>query len=245
MAGATGDDTFATPALTLLRDAGTDLSLIKTVAGATGTAVILVGEGGENMIAVIPAANGTITPDDAERVLKDMTSGDILMLQFEIPADALEAALKSAKARGIVSIINTAPLTPDAARLGRLADIVIANETEFEGLIGKETLSAEQREEALRELHAQTGQTVIVTLGADGVIAMRAGKLFKASGLAIEPVDTVGAGDTFCGYLAAGLDQGLEFASALKRAAAAGSLACTKAGAQPSIPLTSEVAARL
>jgi ribokinase len=245
MAGAAGDDTFADPALALLRDAGTDLSLVKPVAGPTGTAVILIGEGGENMISVIPAANGAVSEDDVAAVLAEMTYGDILMLQFEVPAAAIEKALKDAKAKGVTTVINTAPLTSDAPRIAGLADIVIANETEFELLIGKHGLTAEQREQELRDLHQNTGQTLIVTLGADGVIAMRDGKTFRALGLKIEPVDTVGAGDTFCGYLAAGLDQGLEFEAALKRAAVAGSLACTRAGAQPSIPVAADVDAKL
>lgn len=245
MAGAAGDDTFAAPALTLLRDAGTDLSLVKTAPGPTGTAVILIGEGGENMISVIPAANGEVSASDATRTISEMAAGDILMLQFEIPAAAIEAALTAAKAKRITTIINTAPLTADAPRLSALADIVIANETEFELLIGKNGLSSDGRETELKALHETTGQTLIVTLGADGVIAIRNGKVYRASGLKIEPLDTVGAGDTFCGYLAASLDQGIDFERALKRAAVAGSLACTRAGAQPSIPLAAEVDAAL
>ena len=245
MAGAAGDDTFAAPALTLLRDAGTDLSLVKTTPGPTGTAVILIGEGGENMISVIPAANGEVSASDAAKALAEMSAGDILMLQFEIPAPAIEAALTAAKAKRVTTVINTAPLTADGPRLAGLADIVIANETEFELLVGKNGLSASERENELKTLHDRTGQTLIVTLGADGVIAMRNGKVFRASGLKIEPVDTVGAGDTFCGYLAASLDQGMDFEKALKRAAVAGSLACTRAGAQPSIPLAAEVDAAL
>ncbi|KJF66686.1 ribokinase [Rhizobium nepotum] len=245
MAGATGDDTFAAPALTLLRDAGTDLSLVKTAPGPTGTAVILIGEGGENMISVIPAANGEVSASDAAKVVAEMSASDILMLQFEVPASAIEAALTAAKAKRITTIINTAPLTADGSRLAGLADIVIANETEFELLIGKSGLSASERESEIKALHDKTGQTLIVTLGADGVIAIRNGKVFKASGLKIEPVDTVGAGDTFCGYLAASLDQGMDFEKALKRAAVAGSLACTRAGAQPSIPVAAEVDANI
>jgi len=244
MAGAIGDDAFAAPALTLLRDARTDLSLVKTVAEPTGTAVILIGESGENMISVIPAANGTVSVADAERAVSDMAVGDTLMLQFEIPADALEASLKAAKAKRVTTIINTAPLTADAARLSLLADIVIANETEFELLIGRNGLTSESRERALVERHGETGQTLIVTLGAEGVIAIRGGKVSKVKGLTIEPVDTVGAGDTFCGYLAAGLDAGLDFELSLRRAAIAGSLACTQKGAQPSIPVASEVDAK-
>jgi ribokinase len=245
MAGAVGDDSFATDALVLLRVAGADLTQVKTVAGATGTAVILIGEGGENMISVIPGANASVSAEDAKATVAKMQANDTLLLQFEVPADAIEAALNEAKAKRITTVINTAPLTEDAKRLAPLATIVVANETEFELLIGADRLSNSEREAKLLEEHQNSGQTIIVTLGADGVIAARNGKIYRAAGLKIEPVDTVGAGDTFCGYLAASLDAGMDFEQALTRAAAAGSLACTKSGAQPSIPLAVDVDASI
>jgi ribokinase len=245
MVGAVGQDGFAGPALELLADAGTDLSGVKNVSDPTGTALILVGGDGENMIAVVPGANGTVTASNATTAVAALEPGDILMLQLEIPAGAVEQALADAKQRGVTTILNLAPLVPDAPRLGRLADIVIANETEFERLAGEEGMSAADREVALERLHGETGQTLIVTLGGDGVIAIRNGSISRAKGLVIEPVDTVGAGDTFCGYFAASLDDGLDFEAALCRAAVAGSLACLKPGAQPAIPVAAEVAARL
>ncbi|TIX92160.1 ribokinase [Rhizobium sp. P44RR-XXIV] len=245
MSGAVGNDGFAAPALELLDAAGTDLSTTRRVSQPTGTALILVGGDGENMIAVVPGANGTNTAEDAAAAVAALNSGDTLMLQFEIPVDAVETALNAAKAKGVRTVLNLAPLIPEAERLGRLADIVIANETEFERLAGQDNMSAAERETALVRLHGETGQTLIVTLGGDGVIAIRDGELSSAKGLVIEPVDTVGAGDTFCGYFAASLDEGLDFHASLRRAAVAGSLACLKAGAQPSIPVASEVAERL
>jgi ribokinase len=98
-----------------------------------------------------------------------------------------------------------------------------------------------ERIETLKKLHVRGQQTFVVTLGGDGVVAIRDGEILSAKGLVIEPVDTVGAGDTFCGYLAASLDQGETFAQALRRAAVAGSLACLKRGAQPSIPTADAV----
>lgn len=245
MAGAVGADAFAGEALALLSEAGADLSRVKRTAEPTGTAHILVGGDGENMIVVVPGANGAVTASDAQSAIGAQSAGDILMLQLEIPVSAVEEAFAVAKARGVRTIVNLAPLIPEAARLGRLADIVIANETEFELLAGQDGMSAADREAALLRLHKETGQTLIVTLGGDGVIAIRDGVMSRAKGLVIEPVDTVGAGDTFCGYFAASLDAGLDFDTALRRAAVAGSLACLKAGAQPSIPLAAQVAARI
>lgn len=245
MAGAVGKDGFANDAVALLKDGGADLSLVKSVEAPTGTALILVEADGENMIAVVPGANGTLTSADASNALKGMSTTDTLMLQLEIPAEAVETALHEARAAGIRTVINIAPLTDEAARLGKMADIVIANETEFERLAGESGMGNAEREAAMIRLHGETGQTLIVTLGADGVMALHEGKLYRASGLTIEPVDTVGAGDTFCGYFTASLDAGLGFEDALKRAAIAGSLACLNPGAQPAIPMASDVAEKL
>lgn len=245
MVGAVGRDEFADPALDLLDKAGTDLSGVARVEGPTGTALILVGGDGENMIAVVPAANGTVSTEQAEKAVSDSAAGDILMLQLEVPPASVKAALLSAKARGVRTVLNTAPLIAETEELARLADIVVANETEFERLVGQEGLAADQREQILLDMHGKTGQTLIVTLGADGVIAAEGGTLHRTKGLKIVPVDTVGAGDTFCGYLAASLDAGLAFGDALRRAAVAGSLACLKPGAQPAIPLAAEVEASL
>lgn len=245
MVGAVGGDEFAAPALALLEEAGTDLAAVRRVGGPTGIALILVGGDGENMITVVPGANGMVGEQEASTAVTTMQPGDFLMLQLEVPTEAVERALIEAKTRGVSSILNIAPLTADAARLGRMADIVIANETEFELFAGRGVMTAPQREDALMQLHRETGQTLIVTLGAEGAIAARDSRLHRGQGLAIEPVDTVGAGDTFCGYLAASLDQGLDFEAALRRAAVAGSLACLKHGAQPSIPTADEVQRRV
>ncbi|OHV73207.1 ribokinase [Ensifer sp. LCM 4579] len=245
MAGAVGSDGFAEGALALLREAGADLDLVKTVEAPTGTAHIIVDGEGENVIVVVASANATVSESNAVAAIESMSPGDMLMLQLEIPGASVEKALTEARRHGFRSVINIAPLTPDAARLGRMADIVIANETEFELLAGRVGIAGPEREEAMKALHAETGQTVIVTLGPDGAVAIHDGEVHRTKGLTIEPVDTVGAGDTFCGYLAASLDAGLSFPEALRRAAVAGSLACLKAGAQPAIPLASEVAARL
>lgn len=245
MAGAVGSDAFAAEALALLEAAGADLGAVRHLPGPTGTALILVGGDGENMIAVIPAANGEVTARDAEAAVARMNAGDTLLLQMEIPEDAVRAALVAARGKSVTSILNIAPLSDAVERLAPLADIVIANETEFARLSGRpaETLAVVRSE--LAALHARTGQCMIVTLGGDGVLWARDGKVEHVAALRIKPVDTVGAGDTFCGYLAQGLDSGMEFAAAVRRASVAGALACLTPGAQPSIPLASEVDARL
>lgn len=236
MAGAVGQDNFAIPALELLKSAGTNLDFVKNVSGPTGTALILVGGDAENMIAVIAGANGKVTISDVDPLLNSMTKGDSILLQMEIGIDAVKAALEGAQANGIRSVFNIAPMSDNVIDIAPLADIIVANETEFDLLIGQDTLSAEERLVAMQDYHQKTGRTIVITLGSDGVIAIDQGQKYSANGLTIKPVDTVGAGDTFCGYFTQGLDAGLDFGAALERAATAGSLACLKAGAQPAIP---------
>ena len=240
-----GNDAFAELALALLKADGVDLSAMKLVDGATGIAMIFVDSQGENVIAILPGANGAMTPDDADAALRGVHGG-ILLVQQEIPQAATERALDLARAQGITAILNTAPFLDSTAALAPKAAILIANETEFalltasgSGLTGRDIAELDA---AMAHWAAQHRQTVIVTLGGDGARAVTAeGQRINVPALPIKPVDTVGAGDTFCGYLAAGLDGGLDLESAMKRAAVAASLACLKPGAQPAIPTASEV----
>lgn len=240
---AVGRDAFADAALELLRADGVDLSGLKIVEGATGIAMILVDEAGENVIAILPGANGLVVPEDAERALSDLPRGSVVLLQQEIPQAATLHALEIADARGLVAVLNTAPLLPDTPELARMAAIVVANETEFALLDGRQRGPLQP---AMAQWARRHGRTLIVTLGEEGVrAATPEGGWISAAALPIVPLDTVGAGDTFCGYLAAGLDAGLGLEAALSRAAVAGSLACLKPGAQPAIPYAPEVEAAL
>lgn len=239
MVGAVGQDSFAVEALALLRGGGVDLSGVRETHTATGVALIFVDGQGENVIAIVPGGNGALLPGDVTTA--DLRHGDHLLLQNEIPIQTVRAALDAARKARVVSILNSAPYRKDAAELLALADYVIANETEFDLYAGELGLEGTNRNSRMRDFVARTGRTVVVTLGADGVVAATPEGEVSARGLAVEPVDTVGAGDTFCGYLAAGIAQGLPLQQALTRAAVAGSLACLKPGAQPSIPMAEEV----
>lgn len=242
LVGRIGDDPEGTDATALLRQAGVNLDGLELVAMPTGTAHITVSADGENAIVVVPSANHQVTADDAKLAVGDMGEGDILLLQCEIPIVAVEGALVEARRLGVKTILNLAPMTAETKKLGALADVIVANETEFDLYCnGGERLDSERRIEKMVGLNAHTRQTIVVTLGGDGVVAVSGSGVAHVEGLRIKPVDTVGAGDTFCGYLAAGLAEGLELPAALRRAAVAGSLACKQPGAQPSIPAISEV----
>lgn len=235
---AVGADAFADAALEYLKIEGVDLSGLRTVEGATGIAMIFVDAAGENVIAVLPGANGKLTAEDAERALAGLDAGDVVMLQQEIPQEATARALDLARERGITSILNTAPFLDTTASVAPKAAILVANETEFALLTGH---GEGGLDDAMQAWAGRHGQTVIVTLGPDGAKAATPSGLIHVPAMKVTPVDTVGAGDTFCGYLAAGLDVGLELEAAMTRAATAASLACLKAGAQPAIPYAADV----
>jgi ribokinase len=242
MFAAAGTDSFADEALKLLRADGVDLSQVRIVEGATGIAMIFVDEAGENVIAILPGANGTMGPADADAALKGLGIGSVLMLQQEIPQASTERALELAKAQGVVSILNTAPFLKTTRAVAEQASIVIANETEFELLTGA---GIDKLDAAMTDWAKSQNQTVIVTLGPDGARAATPTGSLKVPAMKVDPVDTVGAGDTFCGYLAAGLDRGLDLEAAMRRAAVAASLAVLKPGAQPAAPYLRDVEAAL
>jgi ribokinase len=239
MIGAVGGDAFAGEAIALLGEGGVDLSAVRKSREPTGVALILVGADGENVIAVVPGANGTVGRDAVAGA--GIVRSEHVVLQHEVPLDTVEAALDAARAAGAVSLLNTAPFRREAAGLLAKADYVIANETEFDLYASELALGGDDRLARMRGFAESSGRIIVVTLGGEGVIAASPNAVLKVEVLKITPVDTVGAGDTFCGYLAAGLEAGLPLKQALGRAAAAGSLACLKPGAQPAIPLAAEV----
>ena len=228
---AVGRDVFAEEALTCLRADGVDLAGVTTAPTHTGIAMILVDAEGENVIAVLPGANATVSPDHVARALEGARKGDILLLQQEVPVATNHLALDGARKAGLRTVLNIAPYLPETPDLAAKADILIANETEFALLTGQEPspASVAARAEA-------TGQVVIVTLGAEGALLAEGDKVTALPAPKVKPVDTVGAGDTFCGYLGAGLDAGLSLTEAMARAIKAASLAVTRAGAQAAIP---------
>lgn len=243
MVGAIGRDAHAAQATALLADAGVRLAGVAETEAPTGIAMILVGGDGENMIAVVPGANAAVTEAVVDGL--DFAPGEHVLLQHEIPLATVERALDRTRDAGAVSLLNTAPFRAEAAGLLAKADVVIANESEFDLYADLLALAGATREERMRALAASSGRAVVVTLGGEGALAATPDGVLKVEALPVKPVDTVGAGDTFCGYLAASLADGLPLEDALRRAAAAGSLACLKPGAQPAIPLAAEVAAAL
>lgn len=240
MAGAVGQDDFAEQALSELRAAGVDLTSVEARGDTTGVAVITVDEAAENTIVLSPGANlrcrASQIPADA------FAYGGLLMLQMEVSKTESFAAARMAKAAGASVILSLAPFEALARDAFDDVSILLVNETEAADLARHYGVSDAGHDEVVQALAGYLGVTVIATLGADGAAASESGgDVIRVSSPEITPVDTTGAGDTFAGVLAAGLDAGEDLARAMGRAAVAGALACRKEGAQPSFPTKAEI----
>lgn len=206
----------------------------------TGTALILVEEGGQNQIAVAPGANGLLTPGRMRRKPGLLDFGEVVLAQLEVPLASVAAAFRSGRERGARTILNPAPAPDDLpADLLRLTDALVPNETEAAHLAGRGKTPATDREflRTARALRALGPSRVIVTAGERGAFFLEgeeASWLTPPAGLVA--VDATGAGDAFCGALAARLAEGARWAGAVRFAVAAGSCSVRKRGAQGGLP---------
>ncbi len=239
LVGAVGGDDFATLALSELRAAGVDLSAVEVRGETTGVAVITVDEAGENTIILSPGAN--LRGESAQLGQAGIGPNDSLMLQMEVTEAETFAAARAARSAGARVILSLAPFVPLSREAFSDISILLVNETEAADLAAHHGLSGSSQSETLKALAADLGVTVVTTLGPEGAAASDGEAVLRVPSLKVEPVDTTGAGDTFAGVLAAGLDAGADLEAAMARAAVAGALACTREGAQPSFPQASEI----
>jgi ribokinase len=170
----------------------------------------------------------------------------VLLAQLETPVGATEA-LFGAATEGCLRLLNAAPAVPEARRLLPLVDILIVNETELAAFAGVPVMAddADAVAAAARSLISRPGQTVVVTLGKAGAVAVRADARIVVGGRTARVVDTTGAGDCFCGVLAARLAEGADLADALHWANAAAALSTERPGAAPSMPSRAAIVAAL
>ncbi len=222
--GAVGADGFAETALGGLRQAGVETGLVRSVGQPTGCAAIMVARGGENAIAVAPGANAAARADQAPDEM--LTADTILVAQMEVPPGETAALVRRVRSRGGRCLLNLAPALPIDRTLLREIDFLVVNEGEAASL-------GPQRPMLARSLR----RALVVTRGAAGATALLAdGAEIAVPALAIEPVDTTGAGDAFVGVFAAAIDRGAALDAALRRASAAAGLACLGRGAQTAMP---------
>jgi ribokinase len=231
MIGAVGADEHGDHALAALAAEGVDVERVRRVEDEpTGVALIVVGPRGENQIAVAPGANGTIELDAEDRRL--IAEAGALVTNHEVPAAAVLDALRAAKEAQTVAILNPAPARALPADILALGPILTPNEHELIVAIGND-----DTDEALDELTARHAGPVIVTQGPAGALLAEGSRRERFAGHpAAEVVDTTGAGDTFCGVLAAWLGGGAPLADAIRAANAAASLSVAAAGARAGMP---------
>ncbi|WP_299810176.1 ribokinase [uncultured Roseibium sp.] len=238
MVGAVGRDAFAVPALANLREAGIDLSDVRELDGATGLALIGIDPSGENQIIV---ASGTNARVEADWLDDTLTDAHVLMLQGEAPYEETIRAMGLARGAGASVFWNPAPVPTGNPGTGLDAvNTLVVNESEAALLAGG--LGIAGGVESFLDNVVRPGRAVVVTLGSEGVAAANGNDRFRFASPSVDAVDTTGAGDAFCGALAAALDLGQPFERALREGVAAGALACTVTGAQSSAPMKADIA---
>jgi ribokinase len=230
--GAVGDDDFGRAARAALESERIDISELRGLPDvATGVALILVDARGENSISVAGGANEALTEAEVDESLRRLapTNGDVVLVGHEIPTASAAAALRAGRAGGATTILNPAPATGLDAETVALADLVTPNEGELS---------------ILRAAGIEPAR-MLVSRGAAGAELREGDTELQIPAPAVEAVDTVGAGDTLNGALAASLALGLPLEEAARRAVAAASLAVTKAGAREGMPTADELEAAL
>ncbi len=245
--GAVGADDTGVAALAELSNEGVDVGDVAVLAGeATGVALIVVDDRGENQIAVGAGANAAIGADHVRQCLREaLPSAGCVLVSTEIPADAVAAAVEEATGGNVVCVLNPAPVLPVVAELLHFGPIVTPNGSELRDLVallgggggGSAVDDASQ-------IVARTQQPVVVTQGGNGVLIVGADLIARQVPAPLVVVrDTTGAGDTFNGVLAARLAGGDDLATAVPVAVAAASLSVTQVGARGGMPTAPEIAA--
>tara|TARA_B100000242_G_scaffold188260_1_gene135431 strand:+ start:1401 stop:2333 length:933 start_codon:yes stop_codon:yes gene_type:complete len=250
MVGAVGRDALSKIALAGLLDAGVDTSAVALSTMPTGTAAINVDAQGENAITVSSGANLDASGDSLDE--KNLTPRTTVLLQMEVPMTAMADLVQRARKKESCIVWNLAPMQCVDLALLKQVNCLIVNEvelnqlhSEFHQTLGPNNGSAKDVEQKAWDIFTLTRQSVVVTLGAKGTLAVHNNTLLTVPALAISPVDTVGAGDAFTGAFTAALDRGETFPVALRWGSVAGGLACLETGAQSSLPTAAQISEHL
>jgi ribokinase len=249
MIGAVGADSFGDELIANLAAAGVDTSRIDGSPEATGLALITVSESGENTIILAPGANGTVSARTAWENEQTIAAADVLLLQLETPLSAVLAATQIAGRHRVPVILNPAPARPLPAELLRHVSYLIPNEHEAALLAGLPTGADEEAAQAAAALQTMGVGQVVVTLGERGALLCDAPDVSESArrvptiipSFPVQAVDTTAAGDAFVAAFAVALTEGRPVVEAVRWGCAAGALACTTFGAQPSLPTRAAV----
>ena len=237
-----GEDPSGRAITEALRAEGIDVSGITSTREAlTGTALIVVDGEGRNQIAVAPGANRCLTVEMARRHAAAFEWAEVVVCQLETPLETVIWALGEARRRGVTTILNPAPVPDAPLPLWGDVDYLTPNGGEAARLSGLAVTDHASATEAARTLRARGVGTVIVTLGDDGALSVGRDAVAHVPALRVTAVDTTAAGDAFNGALAVALAERRSPADAVRFATTAAALACTRRGAQPSLPTRAEV----
>jgi ribokinase len=239
LAGAVGRDPLADVALSAARVAGVDISRVAATDAPTGCAAICVDPAGRNQIAVAAGANALARAAQVEDAA--LGPGVVVLLQMETPPAETAGLAARARARGARVVLNLAPPADLPGDALRAAHLLVVNEHEAAWLAARLGCGADAA--ALRT--ALGGPDVAVTRGEAGAEAATAAGVLRARAFPVAVADTTGAGDCWCGVLAAALDAGAPLEAAMRRASAAAAIACTRPGAAAAMPGAAETDALL
>jgi ribokinase len=241
--GCVGADNYGETAREALDGLGIDVCRLKTVPGTTGLAAVWIDSEGRNQIAVASGANEALKVDAL--ISQTIAPDTFVVLQMETPASEVEAAIGYTKQVNARIILNLAPARPLSRTTLAQVDVLVVNEHEATVLSNGLHLPQAQPVDQAAALAQDLRNTVIITLGAEGAIGARGDKVFRVEALPVRAIDTTGAGDCFVGTLASALTRDDNMQRAMRRAAVAGSLACTIVGAMPSFPTREQIDAAL
>ncbi|HJW84615.1 MAG TPA: ribokinase [Anaerolineae bacterium] len=241
MIGRVGADAFGDALIdTLARDRVDTAHVLRDGESPTGVALITVAAAtGQNTIVVASGANARVTPGDVDAAQAAFEGASVLLLQLECPLPAVARAIELAKKRGVRVVLNPAPAQPLDPALLSGVDYLIPNQSELALLTGVQDTHAVR--EAAQRLQAAGVRQVIVTLGEEGALIVEAGGETRLPAYRVQAVDTTAAGDAFVGAFAVALLEGRSTREAALWGNAAGALAVTRAGAQPSLPTRAEL----
>ncbi|CAM3635763.1 ribokinase [Occultella aeris] len=239
--GRVGDDPFAAEFREFLAGEGIAAADVRTdPEHGTGVGLPVLDPAGQNSIIVIPRANLAVTVADVEAARERIESAAVLLLQLELPMDATVHAARIARAAGVRVLLNPAPAATVPTELADAVDVLIPNEGELRQLTGADA-GQPVLDVARRALTGRT-HALIVTLGPDGALVLEPGRPeVHVPGHRVDVVDTIGAGDAFCGSLGARLAAGDVLTEAVAFANAAAAVAVTRRGGAPSAPTRAEV----
>ena len=226
-----GEDDAATPLLASLADAGVVVAAVRIAGTPTGTAFICVSDSAENAITVAPGANACLAADH----LPTLVDTSHLLMQLETPLATVQAFAEAACRANVVVVLNAAPAQVLPHALLAVIDVLVVNEGELDAIAGSDGTIAER-------MARVPVATVVTTLGARGACTHTPDGWLVQPAWPVDAIDTTAAGDTFCGVFVAVCARGGSMVDALREGTAAAALACTRAGAQTSVPMHDEVA---